>query len=146
MNELGLVAVALCVLGAAAISRRIQGTILTLPMVYVGLGLLLSGRVLGIVELGLESEIVRVVAELTLVLVLASDASRIRLRRLVRDHSLPTRMLVHVEVSYALADDLVYGRHRLAVDGKAAEGNMSAVGHKTADGACQGEYFGLGQN
>ena len=77
MNELGLVAVALCVLGAAAISRRIQGTILTLPMVYVGLGLLLSGRVLGIVELSLESEIVRVIAELTLVLVLASDASRI---------------------------------------------------------------------
>ena len=93
MNELGLVAVTLCILAAAAISRRIQGTILPLPMVYVGLGLLLSGRVLGIVELGLESEYVRVVAELTLVLVLASDASRIDLRRLVRDHSLPSRML-----------------------------------------------------
>jgi NhaP-type Na+/H+ or K+/H+ antiporter len=93
MNELGLVAVALCVLVAAGISRRIQGTILTLPMVYVGLGLLLSGRMLGVIELGLESEIVRIIAELTLVLVLASDASRIELRRLVRDHSLPSRML-----------------------------------------------------
>ena len=40
-----------------------------------------------------DAEIVRVIAELTLVLVLASDASRIDLRRLVRDHSLPTRML-----------------------------------------------------
>ena len=93
MTELGLVAVTLCILAVAAISRRIQGTFLTLPMVYVVLGLLLSGRVLGIVELSLESEIVRVIAELTLVLVLASDASRIDLRRLVRDYSLPTRML-----------------------------------------------------
>jgi hypothetical protein len=82
MNELGLVAVALCILAAAGISRRIRGTILTLPMVYVGLGLLLSGRMLGVIELGLESEIVRIIAELTLVLVLASDASRIDLCRL----------------------------------------------------------------
>ncbi len=93
MNELGLVAVTLCILAAAAISRRIQGTVLTLPMVYVGLGLLIGGRVLGIIELSLESEVVRIVAELTLVLVLASDASRIHLRALVRDHSLPLRLL-----------------------------------------------------
>ena len=93
MHELGLVAVALCILAAGGISRRIKGTILTLPMVYVVLGLLLSDRVLGIVELSPESEIVQIIAELTLVLVLAADASRIDLRRLARDHSLPIRLL-----------------------------------------------------
>jgi NhaP-type Na+/H+ or K+/H+ antiporter len=89
-----LVAVLVCVLVAAAISRRIQGTIITLPMVYTVLGLILSGRVLGIIELDLENELIQIIAELTLILVLATDASRIDVRSLIRDHSLPTRLLV----------------------------------------------------
>jgi NhaP-type Na+/H+ or K+/H+ antiporter len=93
METVGLVAVLLCILAAAGISRRIQNTILTLPMMYVVLGLLLSDRFLGIVELELDNELIRVVAELTLVLVLATDASRIDLRVLMRDHSLPLRLL-----------------------------------------------------
>ncbi len=89
-----LVAVLVCVLVTAAISRRIQGTIITLPMVYTVLGLILSGRVLGIIELDLENELIQIIAELTLILVLATDASRIDVRNLIRDHSLPTRLLV----------------------------------------------------
>ena len=50
-ESLGLVAVALCVLIAAAISRRIQGTIITLPMVYTALGLLIGPQVLGLLNL-----------------------------------------------------------------------------------------------
>jgi predicted PurR-regulated permease PerM len=46
-ESLVLVAVMLCILAAAGISKRILGTILTLPMVYVALGFLLSERVLG---------------------------------------------------------------------------------------------------
>jgi NhaP-type Na+/H+ or K+/H+ antiporter len=88
-----LVAVLVCILLAAAISRRIQGTIITLPMLYTVLGLILSGRVLGIIELDLENELIQIIAELTLILVLATDASRIDLRSLVRDHTLPTRLL-----------------------------------------------------
>ncbi|MFC2037124.1 cation:proton antiporter [Chloroflexota bacterium] len=92
-ESLVLVAVMLCILAAAGISKRILGTILTLPMVYVALGFLLSERVLGIVAVGPENELVRVITELTLVLVLASDASRIDPRMLLRDHSLPQRLL-----------------------------------------------------
>ena len=92
-ESLVLVAVMLCILAAAGISKRILGTILTLPMVYVTLGFLLSERVLGIVAVGPENELVRVITELTLVLVLASDASRIDPRMLLRDHSLPQRLL-----------------------------------------------------
>ena len=89
-----LVAVVLCVLIAAAISQRIQGTIITLPIIYTVLGLILSSRALGIIELDLEDELIRIIAEVTLIFVLASDASRIDVRRLIRDHSLPQRLLV----------------------------------------------------
>lgn len=93
-STISLVAVLACVLGVSAFSRRIQGTIVTLPMVYTILGLILSGRVLGIIELDLENEFIQIIAELTLVLVLATDASRIDVCSLIRDHSLPTRLLV----------------------------------------------------
>jgi NhaP-type Na+/H+ or K+/H+ antiporter len=93
METLGLVAILLCILAAAAISRRIQGTILTLPMLYAAFGLLLGDLGLGLIRADVESEGIRLIAELTLVLVLASDASRINLRGLVRDHTLPLRLL-----------------------------------------------------
>jgi NhaP-type Na+/H+ or K+/H+ antiporter len=93
METLGLVALLLCILAAAAISRRVRGTILTLPMLYAAFGLLLGGLGLGLVHADVESEGIRLIAELTLVLVLASDASRINLRGLVRDHALPVRLL-----------------------------------------------------
>ena len=43
-TAVALIAIVICVLVAAAISQRIQGTIVTLPMVYTVLGLILSGR------------------------------------------------------------------------------------------------------
>jgi NhaP-type Na+/H+ or K+/H+ antiporter len=92
-SSLALVAVLLCVLIAAAISQRIQGTLITLPMVYTVLGLILSSRALGIIELDLEDELIRIIAEVTLILVLATDASRIDVRMLIKDHSLPQRLL-----------------------------------------------------
>jgi len=49
--------------------------------------------VLDVIPLTPENRIVELVAELTLVLVLATDASRINVRRMIRDHNLPTRLL-----------------------------------------------------
>jgi NhaP-type Na+/H+ or K+/H+ antiporter len=92
-TAVALIAIIICVLVAAAISQRIQGTIITLPMVYTVLGLILSGRVLGIIELEPQNELIRIIAELTLIMVLATDASRIDVRMLIRDHSLPQRLL-----------------------------------------------------
>ncbi len=94
MNHyLPLVVTLLFILLAAAVSKRIRGTIITLPMVYVALGLIIGGAGLNLLGLDLESEFVRIVAELALVLVLASDAGRISVRRLVKDHILPIRLL-----------------------------------------------------
>ena len=92
-ETVAVVAVLVCILAAAAISQRIQGTVITLPMVYTAMGLLLSGRALGIIELDLDSELIRIIAEVTLIMVLATDASRIDVRMLIKDHSLPQRLL-----------------------------------------------------
>lgn len=83
----------LFILIAAAISRRIQGTIITMPMVCVVLGLALSDLGLGLVEPATGGEFIRILAELTLVLVLASDASRIPIRGLIKNHNFPIRLL-----------------------------------------------------
>ncbi len=93
MDSIGLLAIVICILLAASISRRVQNTIITLPMLYTFFGILLGGLVLDIIPLTPESNLVEVIAELTLVIVLATDASRIDLRSLFRDHNLPTRLL-----------------------------------------------------
>ena len=93
MESLGLLAILVCILIAASISRRIQNTIITLPMVYTFFGIILGGLVLDLIPLTPEDHLVELVAELTLVIVLATDASRIDLRALFRDHNLPTRLL-----------------------------------------------------
>ena len=93
MESLGLLAVVICILLAASISRRIQGTVITLPMIYTFFGIILGGLVLDVIPLTPEDGLVELIAELTLVIVLATDASRIDLRGLFRDHNLPTRLL-----------------------------------------------------
>ena len=89
----GIVIILLFILIAAAVSGRIRGTVITLPIVYVLLGLLLSDMGLGVVSMSLNHEFVQIIAELTLVLVLATDASRINLRLVRKDHDLPMRLL-----------------------------------------------------
>lgn len=93
MESLGLLAVVICILLAASISRRIQNTIITLPMIYTFFGIVLGGLVLNVIPLTPEDGLIELIAELTLVIVLATDASRIDLRGLFRDHNLPTRLL-----------------------------------------------------
>jgi NhaP-type Na+/H+ or K+/H+ antiporter len=62
-------------------------------MVFVAFGLLVSNRALGLIEIGAENEFIQTLAELTLILVLFTDASRIDLRLLRREHDLPIRLL-----------------------------------------------------
>ena len=54
---------------------------------------LLAGPVLGLLDLRLESEQVKLLAEITLTLVLFADASRISLRALRREFAVPLRLL-----------------------------------------------------
>ena len=88
-----LVVTALGLLGYAAISGRVAGTPLTAPIWFTTLGILIHFVLPGTGGLEQHGESVHVLAEITLVLVLFTDASRIDLRLLWREHDLPMRML-----------------------------------------------------
>ncbi len=93
MGIVTLAAIALFILAFGLISGRIQKSVISPPMVFVLFGLLVSNRVLGVIDLTAENEIIRTVAELTLILVLFTDASRINLSNLRREHNIPVRLL-----------------------------------------------------
>ena len=75
------------------VSRRISGTVITAPMIFVAAGMLLSPEGLDLVKISSSSSLVLLVAELALVLTLFSDASKIDLRALLREEKLPGRLL-----------------------------------------------------
>jgi NhaP-type Na+/H+ or K+/H+ antiporter len=89
----GVAVVAGLVVAYALVSRRLEGTPVTAPMVFVAAGVLLSDAVTDMIDIGPASEPLEVLAELTLVIVLFSDAARIDLRTLQRYRRLPVRLL-----------------------------------------------------
>ena len=93
MESWSLAVVAAIVLGYAGISRRLETSVVSAAMVFVTAGLIAGPEVLGWLDLQIQSEGVRVLAEATLTLVLFSDASRIDLRVLRREIGLPVRLL-----------------------------------------------------
>lgn len=88
-----LASLALALIAYAAVSGRLERSPITPPMVFVAVGLGLGPMGLGILEIGFEDPFFHLLAELTLVLVLFIDASRIDLRCLRREHTLPIRLL-----------------------------------------------------
>jgi sodium/hydrogen antiporter len=93
VNSSALVVVSAVFLGYAAISRRLHETSLTAPIVFVGAGLLFGPHALGWLDVTLNEHGVSVLAEATLAVVLFTDASRIDLRALRREYSVPARLL-----------------------------------------------------
>lgn len=91
LADLGVIAAV--VLAYALISRPLERTIVTPPMVFVAAGILAGPKVLDIVGLDIASGSGLVVAEVALVIVLFTDASRIDLRTLRGNASLPARLL-----------------------------------------------------
>lgn len=76
------------------ISGRLQGTIVTAPLVFIIFGFVVGAGGLDIAKVELGHSAIHFIAELTLILVLFTDAARIDLTRLRRDHNLPVRMLI----------------------------------------------------
>lgn len=78
----------------ALFSGRLEGTVVTAPMVFMLFGFTVGGGALGVVELPADHDVIHLIAELTLILVLTADAARLDLRRLRVDHNVPVRMLL----------------------------------------------------
>jgi NhaP-type Na+/H+ or K+/H+ antiporter len=93
MGPATLFGVALVILLFGAISRRAERSSLTPPMFFIAAGCLVSEHGLGLLDLDLTGAAVQALAEITLVVVLFTDASRIDLSCLRREESLPIRML-----------------------------------------------------
>ncbi len=85
--------VALTLLAFAAISGRIAGTPITAAMIFTAAGLLVGSEALGLIDVPPAGETVKLLAEATLALVLFADASRIDVRRLRGELSVPLRLL-----------------------------------------------------
>ena len=93
MDTSAFAVIALFIVMFGLVSGRVQKTIVSPPMIFVLFGLLMSNRVLGLIEVSAENEFIHTLAELTLVLVLFTDASRIDLRVLRREHNFPIRLI-----------------------------------------------------
>jgi NhaP-type Na+/H+ or K+/H+ antiporter len=91
--EWALALVALALLGVAAVSRRLSGTPITPAILFVAFGLLVGTEALDGIDLASSGATVRTLAEVTLALVLFSDASRIDPGALRRTVGLPLRLL-----------------------------------------------------
>ncbi|MGK0204468.1 MAG: NhaP-type Na+/H+ or K+/H+ antiporter [Planctomycetota bacterium] len=92
MEPTTLVVIAFCVFAFGLVSHRIENTPLTAPMLFVTIGLLAGPFGLDLIHL--EGATADIIIEVTLVLVLFSDASRIRFRELRRGYRLPARLLL----------------------------------------------------
>jgi sodium/hydrogen antiporter len=91
--EWTLAAIAAVLLGYAAFSRRLHGTVVTPAIVFVAAGVVLGSDALGLIEVAPSGHVVKTLAEATLGLVLFADASRIEMGALRREAMVPARLL-----------------------------------------------------
>ena len=115
MEGFDLVIVGMFVVMFALVSARLSKTFISAPMIFVGFGLLVGPEVLDVVDLDLQDGFVHTLAEITLIIVLYSDASRIDLGVLRRNVGMPLRLLglglpltiaLGIVVGYFLFDEI----------------------------------------
>jgi NhaP-type Na+/H+ or K+/H+ antiporter len=75
------------------VSRRLEGTILTAPIVFVAAGMVLGPAGFGLVEFGLDDHTVLLLGEIALAILLFTDAARTNLSALRQNQGLPLRLL-----------------------------------------------------
>lgn len=84
---------AVLILGFGIFSNLSSRSIISAPMIFVAVGVLVSFLNIELLAEGPKAGYVKVLAELTLMLVLFVDASTINLKRLIMDKALPSRLL-----------------------------------------------------
>ena len=92
-EHLLIVVVATFILGFGLISGRLQKTVITPPMMFVLFGLLIGPTLFGVMDAEIENDVINFIAEITLIVILFTDASRIDLKLLRREHDIPIRLL-----------------------------------------------------
>ena len=91
MGDLAVLAAVVFAFGL--VSRRLEGTVLTAPIVFVLVGAILGPAGLGLIEFELDDHTVLLLAEIALALVLFTDAASTDLSTLRQNEGLPLRLL-----------------------------------------------------
>jgi len=94
MDALSLAIIAGGLLMYSLISGRLQGTIITAPLVFIIFGFAIGTGGLNVASVDPDHSVIHFIAEFTLILVLFADAARIDISSVRRDHNLPSRMLI----------------------------------------------------
>ena len=89
----GLTALAVVVVAYTLVASKLDRWWITAPMVFVAAGTILGPGVLNVLPFSLSSETILTITELTLALLLFSDASTVWLHDVEGDASLPRRLL-----------------------------------------------------
>jgi sodium/hydrogen antiporter len=92
MESLSIAAVLATIVAWCVLAGRLQPAGLTAPIVFVTAGWVFA-EAFGMFDLEVEPELVKVIAEVTLVWVLFADASRVRLTQFRRDLNTYVRLL-----------------------------------------------------
>lgn len=88
-----IVFTALLILVYGLFSKKLEKTIITAPMVFTFIGILVASYPVKSLEEGINAPLVKILAEITLILVLFNDASTINLKELLKQKSIPIRLL-----------------------------------------------------
>jgi NhaP-type Na+/H+ or K+/H+ antiporter len=94
MDLLSLAIIAGGLLLYSLVSGRLEGTMITAPLAFIAFGFAVGPGGFNVAKVDVGHSAIHIVAELTLILVLFTDAARIDLNRVRRDHNLPVRMLM----------------------------------------------------
>lgn len=94
MDVRAITIVALGVILYSLVSARLKQSVLTAAMVFVAFGLLIGDCGLRLIDFRMANDAIRTLAQLTLIVVLFTDASRIDLKLLRREHKFPVRLLL----------------------------------------------------
>lgn len=84
---------ALMIFGYGLFSKLSDRSILTAPMFFVTIGFIAGWFPLDLLQGGIKAPFLKIIAELTLVLILFVDASTINLKALARERGIPVRLL-----------------------------------------------------
>jgi NhaP-type Na+/H+ or K+/H+ antiporter len=90
--EIGILAILFCVSTYSMLAKRLSTTIITAPMVFLAIGVVMSYfGILGVYD---SKEVSHLVAEIALIVLLFLDASQISIKQLKSQNAWPTRMLL----------------------------------------------------
>lgn len=89
----GITEVSIVLIAFAAVSGRVRGSAITPAILFTGVGVVLGNEMLDTIGSGLKVGDIRLLAEVTLALVLFGDASSLSVRKLSHEAGFPARLL-----------------------------------------------------